>query len=82
MKRDVGAFNVCGSYYPTPCYADELWNPYYLTACEELDSEFPEALLLPARGISIGLSPHMIEVTRQRMKIEELSEQLRRGALP
>ena len=78
----MGSFNECGSYYPTPCYADELWDPYYLTACEELDREFPEALLLPARGMSIGLSPRMIELTKQRMKMEELDEQLRREAQP
>jgi hypothetical protein len=55
MKRYVGAFNVCGSYYPRMTFADELWDVFYLHACKELDIEFPQARLLPEGSWSLEM---------------------------
>jgi hypothetical protein len=30
VKRDIGAFLQCGSYYPLVTYADELWDGFML----------------------------------------------------
>jgi hypothetical protein len=76
LKRDVGAFGECGSYYPPLTYADELWDHDYLEACQELDREFPEACLLPKGTLSIGLSPKMMDLARRRMEEEAIDEKL------
>jgi len=72
IKRDIGAFEKCGSYYPKLTYADELWDHFYIEACQELDSEFPNARLLPDCSWSLGLSPKMIDFCRQRALLERV----------
>jgi hypothetical protein len=61
MKYDTGALKDCGSYYPQKTHCDELWDPFYVEACKELDVEFPEARLLPDCGWELGLSPKMLK---------------------
>ena len=48
------------TYYPCETDADELWDPYYVEACRELDAEFPAAQLLPD-SYSLRLSASMIK---------------------
>ena len=58
MGKIGGSFRECGSYYPVLTYADELWDLFYVEACQELDREFPEAasqdrdLVLQTKGKS------------------------------
>ena len=59
MGKIGGSFRECGSYYPVLTYADELWDLFYVEACQELDREFPEARLLPSHSWSLGLSSKM-----------------------
>ena len=60
VKPGLACFKETGSYYPQTTCADELWDPFYLRACKELDAEFPNARLLPDRSWSLGLSPSMM----------------------
>ena len=68
--RIGGAFRECGSYYPKLTYADELWDPFFLHACQELDAEFPSAPLLQQNGWSLGLSPEMIQSCKRSQEQE------------
>jgi len=52
------------SYYPSETDADELWDPFYVEACRELDAEFPAARLLPD-SYSLQLSSRMIKKLKE-----------------
>ena len=71
--RNTGAFAKCGSYYPKVTCADELWDHHYVEACQELDREFPAALLLPVTGWSLELSRKMTEECIAREKCREVA---------
>lgn len=74
MKPGLACFKKTGSYYPQVTYADELWDRFYVEACEELDAEFPNGRLLPDKPWSLGLSPLMIKTTKQQMEVNELED--------
>lgn len=74
MKPGLACFKKTGSYYPQVTYADELWDRFYVEACEELDAEFPNGRLLPDKPWSLGLSPLMIKTTKQQMEVNEIED--------